>query len=338
VAFLAVFIAGVCLWIGGAYLQGYQPAWCAYILIIVVMMTIFGFSVLLRYRKALPAWRKFIFVFLCTGAFLLSSLAVYSIKVIAQAKDTAAGAPYCLQISNKDPIGAGSEYRMADALLALSPLTMRADRQGGMSMNFHALLIVKTPGGPRLYNWSYNKGEFTEYPKPQYWPILYCVPQKGFLDKLPVIFPDHPQASSLMYFNLWGREFQIPAAYRPQASSSFKEIAFMAEAPDFRPMNRLPERLGWEWINHTIEVVAQENMRLFVSHVGAYTTNDYIHDKDGKLIAKIECTERTCNHVFLHNGYTYIFSYPRNLYDDRRQMQQRLIEKVDVFTKNGVGE
>ena len=164
--FLAVLTVALCFWLGGTYLQGYQPAWNAYVCIIAIMAIIFGFNIVLKCRKALPTWRKFILVFLCSSALLLFSLAAYSVKVINQAKSVAAEAPYCIQVSSSSLEGA--EYRATDALLALSPLTMRANTENGMSMNFHALLMVKTLDGPRLYNWSYDNGKFIEYPKPQY--------------------------------------------------------------------------------------------------------------------------------------------------------------------------
>ena len=81
-------------------------------------------------------------------------------------------------------------------------------------------------------------------------------------------------------------------------------------------------------------IIFKENMKSFVSHQGEYNKFDYARNNDGELTVKIECTDSMCNHVFLDKGKTYLFSYPAEYFDQRKELQQKIIKLAESFELN----
>lgn len=97
--------------------------------------------------------------------------------VVRAAEMRAEGQGYCLLVADGH-----SDYRAAESLIDLTPLTLRASESGGHAMNRHGLL-QRADG--TVWNWSYFNASFE---KDRRAPLLNaCTMQPGFAKALPAL-------------------------------------------------------------------------------------------------------------------------------------------------------
>ena len=164
---------------------------------------------------------------------LVTAIGIASPRSVASAaREIAGDAPFCIQVADD----ARDDYKPARAWLDLSAFTMRA-RSGSMVENHHAILVVGDEMAPRLFYWSYWRQTFVAgVLNEQTWPpALACMPERGFLDRLPVLFG---KGGGTQYIRFSPREaYRIPRGYQPRWSGGHSRIlSLMVAAPDFTLM------------------------------------------------------------------------------------------------------
>ncbi len=337
-----IVVASIVLFITWKPFQSFTPAWEAYAIIIGITFVVSVIIFALQYSSPRQKFKRASFTliasFILSIGILLAHYLLNSENVIHQAQQIAGSKPYCVQVADRQSI-----YVIPDTQIALSGLTMRAyERQPGIKGSYDALLLVGEGAKGKLYSWSHFKETFVAYGSKRQWPVIYCKPKEQFFSHLPLWFAEQNNSQSdETNFIAGGTEFVIPNIYQssphgfcPTCGTSSQWLAFKAQAPDFQPVNTESTTLSmWEKFNQEIQIYFKEDMRLPRSHEGTYNLQNLLHDENGNLIAKTECTPKICNQVFLHAGRTYLFGYPREFFDERSQLQQRLIEKVKSFEK-----
>jgi|tagenome__1003787_1003787.scaffolds.fasta_scaffold20854394_1 hypothetical protein len=205
----------------------FAPSWIAHALALAALAAAMA---IIRYRRG-PTDRGFAagVVAVFSLGLALSVWSLYSVG--SNAKDTAAGAPYCIQVTDTSRAG---PYVSARSLLDLSGLTMWS-----RSFLHHAVLVVGDLAAPRLFHWSYRRQEFVPGIVGQtagsYGTALACAPSVSFIASLPALFH---RGSDSQYIRLSGEEaYRIPHAYQPRwGGSSGGFVSFAAMAPDFKPL------------------------------------------------------------------------------------------------------
>jgi hypothetical protein len=326
-----------------------------------------GAVAVIRYGRNIPAERAFAAgvatVFLL--GFALSVWSLYS--VASSAKATAAGEPYCIQVTDSSQAG---PYVPARSLLDLSGLTMWS-RSGGLL--HHAILLVGDASAPKLFHWSYRKQEFVPGTVKQrdddsYGTALTCIPTQSFIASLPVFFSG---GGDSQYIRFSPQEaFRIPYAYQPRWSGSAGgSLSFAATAPDFKPINlswsslSLRERIDrqifiqWNpsWLSGLMgSAVAQVTgtatafgLRTSVTvtqgrNGKTYESQTYRADADEQpglnttLITCYAASDITpvpsCQHRFLSGDRHFNFRHRPEDVAQWQAMQKRLTDLLDAFT------
>ena len=192
----------------GDLLAGFQPAYLAYIIVLICLFLLFYILISANLKESLAVLQPFLqylqfFSYLCCGiivALLIFSLSIPSL-VIKETKKVIGNnnldVEYCIQMltARND-----ERYQNITSLLDLSPLTMQSKANLGKIYGwgnpyFHALLIVNQLEKTDLYNWSYKPRKWS-YLAPGFAerasidrPEIVCTPRKSYLKLIPVIFP-----------------------------------------------------------------------------------------------------------------------------------------------------
>jgi hypothetical protein len=295
---------------------------------------------------------KKLFWFCCTLAVAFGIVSVTSPRWVASgARKVAGDAPFCIQVGTRET------YKAVRTWSDLSVLTMRAP--SGVS-HHHAILIVGDETAPRLFHWSWSRRAFVAglTNEQSYPPALACAPERGFLDRLPMLFA---RGGGVQYIRFSPREaYRIPLAYQPRWRGGLSPtLSLMVAAPDFelgrarwddlspeeRDSNSVLIQWNPQWLKGLIgatpggEVVRRDMMfglrhRVVVlpgRESRRYESHDYLTDEASDTnITQIICGASTatmpksCHHRFLHGGkYFYFRHRPEDV--GRWQAMQRTV-------------
>lgn len=360
----------VMLWIFGAAFQGFRPAWMVHAILLGAAAVPCAVALRTPASSSQAAWnaagvRTYAGALGCASAIGAAASATYPVLAARQAETVAGYAPYCIQTAE----WRGVEYQPVRTWLDLSGVTMqaRASRGSHIYMQHHAILAVGE-GEPRLFHWSHRERTFAEsaFNEPGYGPALYCVPQRGFLQHLPIMFAGADREP--LYVRLAGRAFRIPLAYRPEVSGGDNtSLRLAAVAPDFAPLGASSEDLTpVEQLDRSVSIdfrreswfdaltrmssdeVVEERGEAFglrvkaVSHRGSSARIEYSAPASGERPSTlVVCRRETaanplpCQHWFVHRDWMFSFRHRLSDLPAWRPMQQKLIGLLDSFA---VGE
>lgn len=247
-------------------------------------------------------------------------------RVMKQARTSAANARYCIQVASSD-----GDYRPAQSLLDLSGLTVHAS-----GLQFHAVLIVEDGDKPRLFNWSYRRGDWVPFITGPM-PVIRCRSQLGFIQQLPLLFAHEAAEPAMMYFRLSGRTFEIPPAFEARASAvSSVNLTILAQAPAFHAPDP-PCRDIRDCMWRQVEIYFDP------ARVRSWLTTQRVDIQEGdygngdRAVTRIHCAPPSynnglsCEHIFLHDGWVYRFHYGKDDLPQWHAMQDRLVRVVQSF-------
>ena len=272
--------------------------------------------------------------FCCALAIAFGMVSVTSPRWVASAaRKTAGDAPFCIQV------GTPETYKAARTWSDLSLLTMRAP--SGVA-HHHAILVVGDETAPRLFHWSWQRRAFVAglMHDP---PALACAPERGFLDRLPMLFE---RGGGVQYIRFSPKEaYRIPLAYQPRwRGEPIPALSLMVAAPNFELGRTRWDDLSFQerdssaifiewnprWLQGVIaaasggDVVRRDTMfglrhRVIVSpgrENRRYESDEYVASEGGdNNITYIRCGASTaefpksCQHRFLYGGRHFYFRH-----------------------------
>lgn len=309
------------------FFQGLRPSWVAYLIAIAAVAGTGAAGVFTGRPRVGHALG-----FITSGA-LAAYLAVATAllpRVADQAESVAGDAPYCIQVASN--VGG---YDAASTLLDLSGLTMwaRGNSNGGY-LQYHAVLVVGTGAEPRLFNWSYRQRTWTRLAGK---PVVYCRPQPGFVQQLPIAFGGGASETEGKYLHVAGRTFVIPSSYQPKAQAESTPILqFLATPPDFAPLDSPCVHIR-DCIHQSVGIYFRpQSVMSWLTTQRAQVREDE-QDVSGPRITRISCgppeynSGLPCEHVFLRDGMVFRFKHRESDLAQWREMQDRLVDRVRSF-------
>jgi hypothetical protein len=292
--------------------------------------------------------RKLIW-FCCALAVALGIVNATSPRWVASgARKVAGDAPFCILVGTRET------YKAVRAWSDMSLLKMRAP--SGVA-HHHAILIVGDETAPRLFHWSWWRRAFVAGLAHDP-PALACAPERGFLDRLPMLFE---RGGGVQYLRFSPTEaYRIPRAYQPRwRGAPIPALTLVVAAPNFElgrtrwddlmPQERDSNAVFVEWNPQWLlgligaapggEVIRRDMVsglrhRVTVSpgrESRRYERHDYIADEGSDTnITHISCGPSTatlpksCQHRFLHGGKHFYFRHrPEDV--QRWQAMQRTV-------------
>lgn len=280
--------------------------------------------------------------------------------VADNATETAAGAPFCIQVADSE-----SDYRPAESLSDLSELTMRAQRENGMSMQRHALLIVGSAKSPRLFHWSYRAGRFVEETTSLYGGFgIACEPRQDFARHLPILKTGGTKEDFIQFSET--EAYRIPKPYQAhwRGSGLRASLYIIAPAPDFLPHSRNVSDLrsdgtldaNWiflehdsQWLLRSMKAAPRANTR-YVGEADAFglsktrtiftgsNAREYVgyeFKTDAGNTADptyITCGQWSCQHRFLNKGRHFSFRHSPESVGEWKLMQERILHLFEVIS------
>jgi hypothetical protein len=167
--------------------------------------------------------------------FLIADIATSGL-VARRAAEAAGSSPYCIEAADE-----AADYGPTRSRRDLSAWHMWARRQGGLSMQHHAILVVGAETNPRLFHWSYQRREFVEGvitgALEGRGPTITCSPRPEFTANLPAMIPEAAEHS---YVRFSPHEvYRIPDSYQATWSGgTSRTLRIAAAAPDFVPLDQ----------------------------------------------------------------------------------------------------
>ena len=286
-------------------------------------------------------------VVILAGLTAYVSLQTYGEKVSrdlrTQARDIAAGKPFCVQVPKVVHRFGRPETRYRAARDFSDTWGLRMRGHGGYH---HAVLVVGDVARPETFHWSYVEHGFVEG---TYGPFpIVCRPTRDYFDSAP-----DEGAAGEFEFVLDGTRFNIPLKYQPEAEWPGDLLGYVirARAPHFEPYDRECAALTCSLIFAAFEHngkpygIWQDMAKSWVDEDTAYgglhhhvdarsksKIDEYVQiDDKGRIVTAISCMSR-CSHHFSHDGVTFSFDHRREELPEWRAMEGRLIALHATFT------
>ena len=343
-----------------SFLKGYQPAWEAYCILIAIIVFFFtlswGSKKYLKYHKYknLRSLNLFflslslIVAFLAINSFLYTPIALKQTnKIIDKYSDR--NLQYCIQPK-------------LDTWLDLTPLTRWNKGSDWGATTNHAVLVIKTLNGTKLYNWSYKSRKW-DYLTTGFFPSSFnslsslgCVLERNYSKEIPFLFPKYSRVT------IDRKKFDIPAKYfaRKKGYLDRENIVFIATTPHFSSIRQIFTKLPNRYKYHTnisiSTIPSNEDLQNILSLYPGRNSQElegeyrlkkrffpkteylpesikYYRVKNKTVDTVIDCLIDTtykmnCQHRFIHNGLLYEFRHEQKDVKDWQNMQSRLINKV----------
>lgn len=299
-------------------IMGMVPFWLGF------LSSIAGFA------ATIILWRRFRSGFvwpLVLTLVAVASAAPWTAPLVVRGSEQIAGnTPYCIQVAE------GGDYREAHSWQDFSSLVMRAHRENGLAMQFHAILAVGAGPVPDLYNWSYRAMGWTNASRSHAPPVVSCLPRQFFAGNLPYIaFAPDPDVVRL---RLLGRSFTMLSSYQPRAHAYDNPYLMLTvDLPTFGPPDAAcsqPRTCVNQWA--TIYLQPASVMSWLD---GPSTDRTRIVDESagpsGSIRTRIECYPAgfnggwNCEHRFLFDGVLFTFRMREAELAEWRLQQSRFI-------------
>jgi hypothetical protein len=314
--------------------RGFEPAWAAHVLALCAG-TLPGALIAV---SATGKPRLQLFGLAMGSAFpaLIVASAAFSSVVVWRAEARAGDAAHCIQVANSE-----ADYHTARTWLDFSPLTLWAMRASGMSMQYHAVLVVGTDASGVLYNWSYRARDWVAYkPKLLGQPVIQCRTNAHFVNNLPIAFARNVD-SSTQFLRMGLRAFTIPKSYGPRTSMS-EILTIYATTPTFGPFGESCSGRSTDCINHSVEIYLYPRSRM--SWLSESTDRTRVRaereGRYGRVRTNIQCWPpsynggRSCIQVFLVDGILFYFHMPEDEVSQWPGMQDNLIALYRSFLRS----
>ncbi|QND71667.1 hypothetical protein [Tardiphaga robiniae] len=276
-----------------------------------------------------------------------------TVIVVASAAETAGPDPFCIQVADSE-----SDYRPAASLFDLSELTMWAQRESGMFMQRHAVLVVGSLVSPRLFHWSYRAGKFLEETTNLSGGFgIACEPRQDFAHGLPILRGSRANHDFIRVSSTEAYRLSVQYQMHWRGSGARSSLYVIAPAPDFLPQTetvsvlRSEGKLDAQWISLSHD--SEWLLRLMRSPPRAKTR--YVAEGDAFGLNKtktiftgsdakeylgyefatgadeivdatyISCGPRSCQHRFLNKGRHFYFRHGPERVQDWKLMQERIL-------------
>jgi hypothetical protein len=347
------------------FLQDYQPAWEAYLIVIVIILLLFLASRLLqRFRNHTFALLKYLSLFVLCSSWMLGLLTFSSYGYAAIAKKQTE------KIVRESPQRDNS-YCIQPKIstwLDLTPLTKwnKRSRDWGAGKN-HAVFVIQSSKNTELHNWSYKQRKW-DYLASEFIPNsfdspseLRCNLDSNYLKNTPFLFPKPIQ------LNLGNQNLKVPHRYfaSQEKNIMFKDsrgeegIKFLATGANFSSIQYIFTKLPLLYQYHTEVVVYkvinnkdlnyilnmfQQNYQELDSQYGLnrrYSPKtqhspksiEYYQIKNNAIDTVIRCRREigykmNCRHRFIRDGLVYEFSHSEKDIKNWQNLQTNLVKLV----------
>jgi hypothetical protein len=247
--------------------------------------------------------------------------------MLDRAERLAAGEPYCIQVAD------GADYRPASTWLDFSLARLRPKIEGGLAMQFHAVLAVGAGSNPAVYNWSHRDMAWRNQAYARASPVVSCQPRANY-NEIPVFRDNSGVDADVRLLRFAGRSFAIPSLYQPgghAASDPMLHVTLnlkttaLASCGDMR-------RCLLDWVEVYLNPVsvmsrlndpADASTRLMDEGAGP-----------APIRTRIDCFGENCTQYFLYDGMLFRFHMKDADLGAWRQLQQRLIQMFDSWRAN----
>ncbi len=281
-----------------------------------------GLICVVKYHRE-AAWR---FVW-SVALFLAATLTVIpwpGLWMLDGAERLAAGEPYCIQVAD------GADYRPANTWLDFSLARLQPKIQGGLAMQFRAILAVGSGPNPAVYNWSHRAMAWRNQAHARASPVVSCRPRVDYAE-IPVFMGNSGSDADVRLLRFAGRSFGIPSLYQPgghAASNPMLHVVVDLKMKATVSCDAVRYCLG-EWVVvyfNPVSVLSWLNKpmkaptRLMDEGAGV-----------APIRTRVDCYGGNCTQYFLYDGMLFRFHMKDADLGEWRQLQQRLIRLFDSW-------